>query len=124
MTLPSPGDALCMGRTFLVVCAGWVLFRAEDLGSALGIYRRLGWDGWGPGAFVPLGALLEDAATRWTLVHLAIQLVAEWRTRRSGHPLQLTGWTRPLRWSLYTLLCLDVLARLSPAARPFLYFRF
>jgi D-alanyl-lipoteichoic acid acyltransferase DltB (MBOAT superfamily) len=116
-----PGVRTCLRvlRTFLIVCVGWVLFRAETLGAAFMILRRI----------------LDDAM-KWTIFYaptygegilmllVGFCLVCEWIQRRHPHPLVLTGFSRPMRWICYTLLIWGTLYFGALKRGEFIYFQF
>ncbi len=100
--------------TFHIVCLGWVLFRAQDLGKALDLLAQvLGRDGWGldasPGVLIALGAAF--------LCHMMPRKAEDFFRR---------AWDRLPAPALAALLILLVGAcsYLSSSAKPFIYFQF
>lgn len=110
--LPSSREAVQMGGTFLAVLIAWVFFRATSLAAAWD-YLRLMFAG-------PAGMPRQGVTV---LALAAAFLLVEWIQRERAHVLDLPGWNRPLRWSLYAGLCVWVLS-LFGAERSFIYFQF
>lgn len=119
---PSLGDLARMAATFACVCLGWVFFRAEDVGHALGILRAIARDAFDPAAW----AMLETHGDylRGVLPLVAIVLLIEWITRRHDHALVLEGWPRTARWALYTVLVWSTLYVMREDPTQFVYFQF
>jgi alginate O-acetyltransferase complex protein AlgI len=126
--LPSLGTAAGlrtlprMLATFALICLTWVLFRAEDLAQAMGIYAKL---------FGELGSAQAWPELRYhrefldAFAPLVLGLVVvEWWTRTKAHPLALDGWPRPLRWTLYTLLLWATIYLMPEEPDAFMYFQF
>jgi alginate O-acetyltransferase complex protein AlgI len=105
--------------TFIIVCIGWVFFRAETLGGSWAYLSSM----FGAGA-VNLGSEMM-AAAMYTPYHVMVFLAAVlivWKTPES--------WTFTARLSLaraatcMTVLGVAVLLMWSQNENPFLYFRF
>ncbi len=115
--LPGPKPLLQMAATFLLVCVGWVFFRAESLGDALVHLRGI--------ASASLFSLPE-IRPRNLLLLLALFTLVEWTQRAHPHALfNLRAILRPrlLRYCLYATVLLKV--TLSPmATATFIYFQF
>jgi alginate O-acetyltransferase complex protein AlgI len=97
--------------TFLLVVLGWVLFRAENVGRALSIWRQM--FVWQPGPFAPSSTLLGAVVIAGLIAHLApntFQIRHEWRP---GVALGMAA--------LFAA-CLALMY--SGIASPFLYFQF
>ena len=116
-SLPSFHVAWQMGRTFLLVCLGWVLFRSEDV-SAAGLrlqrmFTDLHWH-------VPF-------CGRLPLLLPIVLLLVEWFTRHREHPLDLPArglWrSRAVRYAVYYALILSVL-QWGGTPVEFIYFQF
>lgn len=115
--LPSLTEAVLMGVTFVLVVAGWVLYRAETIGDAAGYLARIA-------AFVPgTGQAME----RWAWVYVALMLIVEWTARHRRHGFDVAGHGlmrfRAVRWGAYFLLVMLVLLQTRPA-ETFIYFQF
>lgn len=113
---PSFYESLLMGRTFLLVAIGWILFRSDSLSDA-----------W---------TYICHMFTRWNVhtpvegkdsfIWIAILLVAEWFSRHKESPLSFEGHGlmryRIARWTVYWLIvvCIILFYRLQS----FIYFQF
>lgn len=109
--------------TFILVVLGWVIFRAQDLSSAWGMYRgMMGLNGLG------LSAELAWQLSGWTLsmgaVGAALIFVAPWWQARLERGAA-EGQTKPLSQLIFLPLFVLGLLRLSAQSYvPFLYFQF
>jgi alginate O-acetyltransferase complex protein AlgI len=108
--------------TFGSICLTWVLFRAQDLPQAMGIYAAMLGDVARPSAWAELAQHRELLAAFGPV--LAIFVVVEWVTRDRPHPLELPGWPRALRWLLYTALCWLTIYLMPDDPGTFIYFQF
>ncbi|MCP5516180.1 MAG: MBOAT family protein [Verrucomicrobiales bacterium] len=111
-----------MCRTFALVCAGWVLFRAESLGDAGRVYAALA-TGW-----LELSAWRELAglivANGPLLALVAVFVITEWRTRFRWNPLAIEDFPVAARWAVYSALFWMVLVLGSRRGAEFIYFQF
>ena len=116
-----PGFRTCLRvfRTFLIVCVGWVLFRAQTLGQAFAIFRKIAADALKGSVF---HALSYNEGVLMILVLFCF--ACEWAQRRYPHPLVLTGVSRPIRWILYTLLIWATFYLGAVRRGEFIYFQF
>lgn len=121
-----PAGVLCrMAGVFTLVCAAWVFFRADSLGDACTVYGRVFTDErWLTHAGQMLHLLFDQDHHLWTSIHLIAFVAIEWLSRRREHPLQLCGWPRGLRWTVYTLMVYDILMFGTRAGGAFIYFQF
>ncbi len=111
------GRAGGVAVTFLFVMAGWVLFRARDLGEAWGMLGRMvgGWGGVGWADFAGHGKVAGL---------VGVWLVVEWLGRRRWDPI---AWERAgavWRWGGYTALVWLILVFGSGRVGEFIYFQF
>ena len=115
--LPTLKEAWQMGRTFVLVCLGWVLFRSEDVSSACLRLQRM---------FTDLHWHVPYCG-RLPLLLPACLLLVEWFTRRREHPLDLPArgpWrSRAVRYAIYYALILCVL-QWGGTPVEFIYFQF
>ena len=111
--------ALRQARTFAIVCAGWILFRASSFPDAVAKFYRIAADA----ARVDL--IVEALAGAWWIpVVIAGGCTVEWLSRPHPHPLAVHRWPIPLRWTLYTLLFWSALWLAPWEGRAFVYFQF
>jgi alginate O-acetyltransferase complex protein AlgI len=111
--------------TLLVVMTGWVLFRAHDLSSAMGIYGGLlGMHGAGSGGLEFRAAVQPFVVGMLGVGSMLSVGLSRWPTRLK-RPVALLAW-RPLLdavWT-FTLLLLATIVVGAGTFSPFLYFRF
>ncbi|MBI2824164.1 MAG: MBOAT family protein [Planctomycetia bacterium] len=117
--IPSPVTLFRMLRTFLIICLGWVFFRAATIHDALSILRGFVVDAAHPSAYhLPVTGSVKGLAA------LAMLILAEWVQRRRVYPLDVPNWPRAARWLAYTALFWATLY-ITPGTRsPFIYFQF
>ncbi|MDE6271987.1 MAG: MBOAT family protein [Muribaculaceae bacterium] len=101
-SLPTMRESLYMGITFLLVCAGWVIFRADNIGHAWNYLIRMLTN------FHYGGGRPELSVFLW----MAITIAVEWIQRDRPHPFAITGngilRYASVRWILYltiVMLC-------------------
>ena len=112
--LPAPRVLLNMLVTFSLITMAWVFFRAESLSRAVEYLSCI----------ISLSTFsLPPARFALPLLLVMCLIVAEWLQRNRPHPLQLIGWPRLARWSVYYLVLLVTLA-LHGENQPFIYFQF
>ncbi len=111
--------------TFVLVCVGWVFFRAATLGQALSILGRVARDMFDGAAYRSLAELFrQDRHCGTLLLILAAFVVAEWLQRAHSHPLHLPRWPGWARWATYTFLLWFTLFHQAATPSPFIYFQF
>ncbi|WP_428938904.1 MBOAT family O-acyltransferase [Fontivita pretiosa] len=123
--IPRPAVLARIAGTFLLVCIGWVFFRAATLSDALNVLGRICTDLWSPRHY----AALRELATLGVTVKLALLIlpgfvVLEWVQRAERHALARVPGPQPLRWSLYTLLVWTCVFQEASGANAFIYFQF
>lgn len=114
--LPRLGELRRMLITFGLVCLGWILFRAESIGQALGYMQRM--------FTTPHVDLAGGLAYVWRIEVLLLVLfvLAEWVQREREHALDL-HWPRALRHAVYYALMLVILV-FGKESQDFIYFQF
>lgn len=113
--LPSAGELMGMGGTFLLAMVGWVFFRAPTVGTAGAWLRTMFLSGDFRMTQLGLGSAWAALAAAGAL------LAIEWCNRGRESP-RLPG-NRWLRWGVYyAAFCAIVLLR--PAPQSFVYFQF
>jgi alginate O-acetyltransferase complex protein AlgI len=113
---------VAMLGTFALVCLTWVLFRAEDLPQAMGIYAAVLTDLPDATAWAQLAAHREFLAAFGPV--LALFVMVEWLTRELAHPLALERCPRALRWAIYTALVWAAIYLMPDEPGSFIYFQF
>lgn len=114
--MPSVGELGQMLLTFLLVVAGWIVFRAESIGQAWDYLNRM----CSPSLFQ-----LSMAYGKRAGLYAAVLLAVEWLQRDKQHALQIDGAVKApaLRWCVYYMLVLSVLF-LQGTQAEFIYFQF
>ena len=106
---------------FFLVCLGWVVFRAESVGSAFQYLDQMF-----SGLFqFHLGAVMYG---KKVLLWCLLLVVVEWLQRRRTHPLDFQGVPllsryRALRWAVYYVVALLIIFARGDG-QTFIYFQF
>lgn len=111
-----------MARTFLIVNAAWIFFRAENLSEAFQIYDRIGSEILAARFYIGLGKLADEHRT--VLITLALLVLAEWCGRRRWNPLAFETLPVVARWLAYSALCWSILYFGTQRSADFIYFQF
>ena len=99
--------------TFTLVGIGWVFFRSANIYQAfVYFWGILQWD------IQPL-----RQKQTFELVLLCVFIFAEFIQRNKAHGLQLQGLALWVRWGIYLLLILSIMALFVPS-KQFIYFQF
>lgn len=100
--LPAMKESVYMGMTFLLVCIGWVIFRADNISHAWHYIHRMFTN------FQIYGGGPSTAVFIW----IAIVMIVEWVERNRQHPFDIAGHGllkySVCRWILYftiVMLC-------------------
>ena len=118
--LPTARESVQMLLTFALVVIGWILFRAETIGSAAhyvaGLFSPEIWR-----AAYEFFQFPTNKASWFVL----LMLVVEWLQRGREHALDIGGIRREwLRWSIYLLLIAVMVLFKSYDESQFIYFQF
>lgn len=123
--IPSDRVAARILGTFTLVCFFWIFFRADSMGDALIVCRKIGTEIF---YFAGYRQLTLDYMAGGPLFYAVNLLVAfiliEWVQRHKSYALEI-GWPKPLRWVAYTTVFWFVAeyAEKTPNS-PFIYFQF
>ncbi len=120
-TLPSLVEFTQMITTFLLVCVGWVFFRADSIRDALHYFQGM------LNISIIQRPVLEQEALTFTLgCLLSLFLVTEWLGRHNPYAIQSIGILkkRGVRWTVYGLLMSVLFLFMKTEEVPFLYFQF
>lgn len=109
-------------RTFLLVCIGWVLFRADNLGEAMTIYQRMASSVFGLGFYQDILQIIRQHAAIFALLLLAG--ILEWKHRDRWNPLPIPQRSTLSRWATYTLVFWAILYFGTRRTAEFIYFQF
>ncbi|MEM9943910.1 MAG: MBOAT family O-acyltransferase [Planctomycetota bacterium] len=121
---PSLSSLLNIWTTFLIVCTGWVFFRADSISDAYGILIRIAA---GMFSWANLDSFLHFVDVQETALLLLVAFVGiEWLRRNHECPIT-TGarFFRPVRWLMYTAVIWGTLYLIAETEEtPFVYFAF
>lgn len=115
--LPGPKELAMIVSTFVLVLAGWLLFRAPDIMTALT---------WGRMILVesgPLRSLLTSGFGGTILLFIGIMFLVEWINRLYQYGLERLPKNRLLRWLVYVILA-NMIIVYRGAQEAFIYFQF
>jgi D-alanyl-lipoteichoic acid acyltransferase DltB (MBOAT superfamily) len=117
--LPSVKELFQMFLTFGLVVVGWVFFRAESIGEAVGYLAGIV----KVNLFsVPL--LINRDFYIPLFVNLLILFVVEWLQRNRQHGLEIMPSNLVLRWLIYVLICAVIYKFGEFNYSQFIYFQF
>ncbi len=117
--LPSLKESFQMMTTFLLVCIGWIFFRADTIHMAFDYMFRI----LNPTLF-QLPFLMNQSYYIPLFVFILVLLIVEWIQRDKDYGLELnTRMPLVLRWGIYVLL-LFVLVHFKGSQDTFIYFQF
>lgn len=115
--LPTMKESLLMGKTFLLVAIGWIIFRADNISKAYQYIEKMFTN------FLIIGNLPSKRVFIW----IAMLFILEWIERKRNHPFDIAGHGllkfSLMRWGTYfvlTLICLFFAGK----SGDFIYFQF
>ena len=120
--IPAVSVFVRMGYTFVIICVGWIFFRAASVSSAWLILYKI--------ASLPLtiadpASLVLDQAVRKGIGYLVVFVIIEWGFRRHLHPIVVAKLPVAVRWTVYTIVIwATIKMMLVNAVNPFIYFTF
>ena len=116
--LPSIKEFLQMAMTFVLAVFGWMIFRAESMEQAIGIFKAMASNEFYNSSVVTGGTYLLFGI---------IALAVEWLQREKQHALQFSDIRpfnhRAMRWAVYYLIIL-ILFVYAGTGQTFIYFQF
>ncbi|MDH4055534.1 MAG: MBOAT family protein [Gammaproteobacteria bacterium] len=119
--LPGFWDILNMGKTFFLVVAAWIFFRADSISTAFDYIVRI--------CSLSLFSMPEIGVTK-LIPLIAILIVVEWINRHEAHGFKRIGFptlpmfnNRIFRWSTYHAIILLIIL-LGSEPQTFIYFQF
>lgn len=116
---PRAGEAVGMAVTFVLAAAGWVVFRSETIGGAVGYLA-----GMNPVRFFTESFTLATADCGVIIAAIPLMAVVEWVNRECDHPLARLPRRRWVRWAFYITLIFLIVAFMQTHETPFIYFQF
>ena len=120
--IPAVSVFVRMGYTFIIICVGWIFFRAASVSSAWLILYKI--------ASLPLmiadpASLVLEQAVRKGIWYLVVFVLIEWAFRRHLHPIVVAKLPVAVRWTVYTIVIwATIKMMLVNAVNPFIYFTF
>ena len=116
--LPTIRETLQMTLTFFLVVIGWIIFRSEDMTSAIGYISRM---------FLTMFDSCSVGFGKVLLLGGASLLIVEWLQRDRQHALQFAGIRlfqhRWVRWAIYYAMIV-LIAQNVGSRQTFIYFQF
>ena len=116
--LPTIRETLQMALTFFLVVIGWIIFRSEDMTSAIGYISRM---------FLTMFDSCSVGFGKVLLLGGASLLIVEWLQRDRQHALQFAGIRlfqhRWVRWAIYYAMIV-LIAQNVGSRQTFIYFQF
>lgn len=111
-------DLLPVLKTYLLVCIGWVFFRAKDISQATDILSEI----MSESLFSPIEVSLR---VLYIIALILILIVLEWLNRTHEFTLEKLGnnWNMYTRWSFYSTILL-LIAWFAKTGTSFIYFQF
>ncbi len=123
--IPSFPVFVRMVLTFTFICLTWVFFRANSLTDALQGLWAIPRDLLQAPIWLEVFAFLRADEGLVAILFTGLFLAAEWLGRQHPHPLQaVKKYPWPLRWGLYSALCLMALTFFPMQPSDFIYFQF
>ncbi len=115
--LPSWREAVQMLFTFALVTVGWIFFRADTIGDALGIISSI------PTHLLSIPWLINRGYYIHTFVAIAVMLLIEWLNRMQPHGFARISKYAIVRAVVYYLIVLSMVFY-SGQNETFIYFQF
>ncbi|PWM63164.1 MAG: membrane-bound O-acyltransferase family protein [Clostridia bacterium] len=116
--IPSIKEFVQMSITFMLALIGWIIFRADNIGSALDYIARMC-----SGSILDVNIVYGKKA----LLYIFLLLVVEWLQRDKQHGLQISenGLLKysTVRWTVYVTIALFTIL-LAGTQAEFIYFQF
>jgi len=119
--LPTLKDLSKMIGTFLLITLGLILFRADDIGQAMGYISDIF-----SNSLFTIPEFEEKFKAVRTVVFIVFFFAIEWKGRLGIYAIDeiVKKWNNPIRWSFYSLLILAIGMFMASDESPFIYFQF
>lgn len=124
--IPTPLNFARMLLTFVIVCLGWVLFRADTMSDALLIWQKMALSFTDAAQWSVVGIQYASHSPLFYTTNMLIAfVVVEWLHRHRSFPLEIGHWPTPARWPAYTLVMWLIVEHADKTPQsPFIYFQF
>lgn len=124
--IPTPTNAFKMVVTFIIVCLGWVMFRADTMQDAMLIWKKLAMSILDTEQWLALAAQYSSHGPLFYTINLLVTFVlVEWVLRHRPFPLEIGHWPMMARWPAYTLVMWLIVEHADRTEQsPFIYFQF
>lgn len=123
--IPSGSTLIRMAWVWLVICLGWIFFRANTLDDAVIALVKIGTEAWQPTSWASIGAVFPTSKTQESALFAIVLLLIEWSQRAEWSPLQsMERWPIGMRWVGYTALLWLILLTAPDRDAQFIYFQF
>ena len=116
-TLPSPGEAVSIFWTFILVTVGWIFFRSETITQAFDYLSKIC-------SFSSVADWSLALIPKKIYFFILVLFLCEWFQRDKDHVLQIDMFPRWGRYMVYysIVMALFFLTKLEDV--PFIYFQF
>jgi D-alanyl-lipoteichoic acid acyltransferase DltB (MBOAT superfamily) len=111
--LPTWKELLAMLTTFILVTAGWIIFRAENIHQAFDYIASM----CSPSLFS------FPTQGRSALLYSTILIIAEWFGRKNQYAIEKIPVKKPVRWIIYIIIAISIIC-MGGASEQFIYFQF
>lgn len=119
---PSLMELMQISSTFILVVIGWIIFRSENISSA--IRYLTGCFGLGNGTHNSLDIAGPNTTIVATIVMILLMLYIDWTQRRKSYGLEIVhGKHIAVRWGTYLALLFTIIIFAGQQAQ-FIYFQF
>ncbi|MFA8451518.1 MAG: MBOAT family protein [Bacteroidales bacterium] len=115
---PGIREIIQMGTTFFMVVMAWILFRADNLTSAIHYYQGIF-----SSSIASIPAFKGMYKSYSILMFIAMMIWIEWRGRDKEFAIASSRFTTPLRWSFY-MGVIVLIFLFSGQEQEFIYFQF
>jgi D-alanyl-lipoteichoic acid acyltransferase DltB (MBOAT superfamily) len=110
---PSFKELFSMLITFILVVAGWIIFRADNISQAFDYMSGI----WSSSLFsIPTFG-------KTALLYVVIFIIAEWFGRKNQYAIEKIPVKKPFRWIIYIIIATSVIL-IGGASEQFIYFQF
>jgi len=119
--IPNIKEIFQISLTFVLVLAGWVFFRSENIGHAFEYYKGIA-----DISLFSLSSLYNKKSALYAVIFISIMLIVEWIGRNNQFGLEKFAltWKKPFRWAFYLFISFIIITFVKTEGTPFIYFQF
>ncbi len=123
--IPNVSTLARMAWVWLVICLGWVFFRANTLDDALFAVMKMSTGVWNPAEWLTYRTVFPTSKASESAALAVVFFLVEWSQRAEWSPLQiLERWPLGARWFAYTAILWLILLTAPNRDAQFIYFQF